>query len=219
MWRGKNIIFEVSVGRLASLLETFEPPVELKRQHSWLRYKLQHNMLWKILKTYREFLFLPPMLPVGWRPGTASVHTAVGVVLCHDGTSTWKWWVSITWSDTNNLQTTISQVPIRIPYLYIQISDWELVKIKPVLIYRQLWFQKTIKVVDMNRLTVIRVRQEAGAADAGGEEVWRRVLHLVALFGCALPARHLARSILRVREPPNRLTRLLTEAELLGWTV
>lgn len=59
------------------------------------------------------------------------------------------------------------------------------------------------------------MRQEARAADADREEIWRRVLRLVALLRCALSARPLARSVLRVREPPNCQRPLIVKAKLL----
>lgn len=67
-----------------------------------------------------------------------------------------------------------------------------------------------------NELTRIRgVRQKAGTADAGGEEVWRLVLPLVAVLGGALSADRLARPILRVREPPDSQGPVIVKAQLL----
>lgn len=67
-----------------------------------------------------------------------------------------------------------------------------------------------------DELTRIRgVRQKAGTADAGGEEVRRLVLPLVAMLGGALSAGCLARPILRVREPPDSQGPLIVKAELL----
>lgn len=59
------------------------------------------------------------------------------------------------------------------------------------------------------------VGQKAGTADARGEVIWRRVLHLVSLLRCALSASHLARSVLRVGESPNRQRFLIVKAKLL----
>lgn len=60
------------------------------------------------------------------------------------------------------------------------------------------------------------MRQKAGAADADGEEIRRRVLHLVAqVLRGALHADHLARPVLRVWEPPNRRRPFVVEAKLL----
>lgn len=70
------------------------------------------------------------------------------------------------------------------------------------------------------RLTGIRgVRQKAGAADAGGEEIRRRALHLVALLGGALSAGHLARPVLGVGEPPNCQGPVVVKVELLRGAV
>lgn len=60
------------------------------------------------------------------------------------------------------------------------------------------------------------VGQEAGAADAGRQEVWGRVLALVALLSWgALPAGHRGRPVLRVGEPPDGQRALVVKAQLL----
>lgn len=59
------------------------------------------------------------------------------------------------------------------------------------------------------------MRQKAGTADAGREEVWRLVLPLVAVLGGALSAGRLAWPVLRVREPPDSQGPLIVKAQLL----
>ena len=59
------------------------------------------------------------------------------------------------------------------------------------------------------------MRQQAGTADADREEVWGRVLLLVASLRGALSADHLTGSVLRVGEPPHRQIPLVAQAELV----
>lgn len=71
------------------------------------------------LSTHREFLFLLPVLSVGWWLGTASIHSVVRIIICQERAGRSNYIYSIPTNHTvnhaeskSNEQTYLHQAPL-----------------------------------------------------------------------------------------------------------